>query len=441
MLSRPAISKKKYPRVYKSVPSYKTSYKTFYTQFIKVCETIAMSENLAIPEGSIAQRRLEVCIAEAKNNTRREIIRDFKGLLDENKSIRLRRDGFQKYVKNVSRILDLAIKIQGFKIDETQSEVKCPVVVVGESSDLEIAASSFNVTFGTDQERSKMMTTKKIKEDILSKMQMVSPMDISKDPCQAVIVGLKDIECLVMIPLQDTKLRARDIEQERPRNPDTGLLPNETKALRRCVGILIGLEEWIHSFDSNTIYGFRTNVVIGHSQKISQSQVYVPKLLWRGMFQSHETLMTDDLFDRVFQPRSKKRKSPTSSETKTETQKEDEGTTSKHPSTGGKHPSMLQIGKHPTTSQKVITQETVVSADDVQERLEAKLNERHQTMEPETLEYLLRFVCEFRDVVHDSDYVSELHESMMSDDPETTLKETIQSIFEDPEFKEFASTF
>jgi hypothetical protein len=202
-------------------------------------------------------------------------------------------------------IVDLARRYAGFRVE--QDQVMCPVVVVKESDDLSFEMAELNITFGNTNTCPLLMTQTRMKMDILSKMQGRPVDNVCKNQCEGVLVGLKGIECLVLISLKATDMRLDEIQNAVQRDAFTGHYASESIALCRCLEVLTRLAPYVHTFGDGVLYGFRTPVVNGRSQRVNKSQVRVSKLLWRGLFEGHPVLMESSLVNRVFQPRNRRR--------------------------------------------------------------------------------------------------------------------------------------
>lgn len=198
-------------------------------------------------------------------------------------------------------IVELARQHAGFRMKG--DHVICPVVVIKESDDLSFEMAELDITFGDATRHPRMMTQTPMKMDILSKMQGRPVDNVCKDACNGVFVRLKGIECLVLISMRATDMRLDEIKNAVPRDDFTGEFASDCIALCRCLDVLARLAPYIHTFDNDVVYGFRTPVVNGNSQRVTKSQVKVSKLLWRGLFDGHPVLMAPSLVNRVFQLR------------------------------------------------------------------------------------------------------------------------------------------
>jgi hypothetical protein len=380
------------------------------------CSAAATS---AGPVATSAVVKVKVCFAEARNNTKKDSIHDFQDLLDD-ESKRFSYEKKDQYVRTAADIIQMATCQAGFRLEHDQ--VFCPVVVVQESDDISFDMATLNVTFGDINNRPKMMTTKAMKMDILSKMQGTDVDGVCKDQCEGVLVGLKGIECLVLISLRDTAMRLEEIQNGAQRSERTGRYRSETRALHRCLGVLAGLAPYVHSFGDDVVYGFKTSVVNGNSQRVTKSQVQVSKLLWRGIFEGHRSLMTPSLLDRVFQTRSKKRKA------------EDDNQVEEHPVTAGKsHAFKSYAGKQ---ALKVVQDEddtTTMDADDIVDTLTTTLDHRRQSIGDKTVDYLSYFVTKYRETVEDDVFIQDLGDMCANKQPETELQDQMNEFLEAPE--------
>ena len=375
----------------------------------------------------------------ARQSPPRDINVDFEDLVDTKKSLTFDRQDFEQIgsIPDVTGLIDLAKEKQGFKIET--NEVVCPLIVVRESNAFSYEMTELTVTFGTSKHRPKLMAKDSIKRRVLAKMQGVSEYDICKDACKGLLVGLKGIECLVLLPLQDTELRQQDIEQGKERHSETGLLPNESKAIERCCQILIGLGDHINTFDDTSIHAFQTPIVSGNQQKITQSQVYVPKLLWKGLFKNHPKMMEDKLVNRVFVRVLTRKRSEGSGDGEVEGSTDGTGDGAggsqsgkspsyrhealKRRSTAGKYPKMDAIG--------------LLTSEDVQTGLLTALGKKKIHTDPFVYRFLEMFVTEFREVVDEHDYVAEMGEFLSSTEPVPELIEYTNGLGENPDFKKF----
>jgi hypothetical protein len=312
--------------------------------------------------------------------------------------------------------------------------VHCPVVVVRESDDISFEMSTLDVTFGTATARPLMMTSIDIKNDLLSKMQDRQIKNICKDECHGVLVGFKDVECLVLISLTDTAMRLQEIESRSERHSDT-------VALQRCLGLLVGLGPYIHSCEDGIIYGFKTKVVGGQSQRVTKNQVRVSQPLWRGLFRGHRVLMAPALLDRVFQNRGRRRSRQEFETTGTETSTGTE--------TGivmGKSPSITSLATKMCAGKacKVVQDtEDAISpdAEDVKETLTTTLEQRRHCIGDDLCEYLVRFVTRYRDTVDEDVFIQDLGDLCILNAPEQVLHDRIKEYIEAPQcdalFNEF----
>jgi hypothetical protein len=201
-------------------------------------------------------------------------------------------------------LVELARRHAGFRIE--RDHVVCPVVVVRESDELSCEMATLDITFGNEKTKTssgpKMMTQPGMKVDILSKMQGRPIESICRDKCDGVLVGLKDIECLVLISMKATDMHLDEIQNGVQRDALTGQYASDTIALFRCLDVMARLAPYIHTFGNDIVYGFRTPVVIGSSQRVTKSHVRVSKLVWRGIFDGHPVLMAPSFLKRVFEP-------------------------------------------------------------------------------------------------------------------------------------------
>lgn len=376
------------------------------------------------PGATSATTKVKVCFAEARNNTKKDSIHDFQDLLDD-ESPRFVYEKKNQYVRDAADIIQMASCNSGFRLEHDQ--VICPVVVVQEGDEISFEMAEMNVTFGDVKNRPKMLTSKAIKMDILAKMQGISEDGVCKDECHGIVVGLKDIECLVLISLTDTTMRLEEIQNGAQRSERTGRYRSETRALHRCLSLLAGLAPYIHSFGDDIAYGFKTSVVNGFSQRVTKSQVHVSKLLWRGMFEGHRSLMAPSLLDRVFQTRSKKRKA------------EDEIQVEAQSVAAGKSPAMISqafksyAGKQ---AHKVVQAEedvTTLDADDILETLTTTLDHRRQSIGDKTVDCLSYFVTKYRETVDEDVFIQDLGDMCVLKHPETALHRQMQECLEAPE--------
>lgn len=389
------------------------------------------------------QRNQAVCIAQPKNNTTRNCFCDFDSLVDTGKSLGLNCTYEQNTLPDIEPLMEMARNIAGFKIG--QGKVFCPVIVVSESNGFKFEESKLDITFGNQTNRSKMMTSVNIKRDILKKLQDVPNVnEINKDEYKGVMVGLKDIETLILIPLQNTRMRKLELEeaarQQEEESNDNVHKKSDRVMRKRAMRLLIALKDVIHSFDENVIYGFKTNVVIGHSQKITQSQVSVSKLLWRGLFESHKTLMDGVLLAQVFQVR---RRPATAG------QKRPRATT------GGKSPAYLEeqfpafleeqvkTARASSSSGKALkqiqTDQTLCAYDDaktMQRVLLSNFESRNGDIGQATIQYVTRFVEKYLDCVGDETFITNMMEAAQHASPEDPLIEGIPAMLEDPKCSE-----
>jgi hypothetical protein len=197
-------------------------------------------------------------------------------------------------------LVEMARQIAGFRIEHDR--VICPMVVIRESDELSCEMATLDITFGNATTHPKMMTQSNMKLDILSKMQGRPVDDVCRDQCHGVLVGLKGIECLVLISLKATDMRLDEIQNGEQPDGLTGQYASDTIALFRCLDVLARLAPYVHTFGDGIVYGFKTPVVSGSSQRVNKSQVRVSKLLWRGLFDGHPILMAPSFVERVFQP-------------------------------------------------------------------------------------------------------------------------------------------
>lgn len=372
-------------------------------------------------------QRDQIVFVNARSSPPREWKNLFEDLIDE-KSVSFDRREFERdgTIPNMSDLIELAKAKQGFKIDDDR--VTCPVIVVAESNVFSYEAAEMVICFGTDDHRPILMPKEEFKKPILAKMQGVSEHEVSKEACKALIVGLIGIECLVLLPLQDTALRQQDIQQDKERDPVTNRLPNETEAIKRCCRYLIGLERHIHIFDDTGIYGFQTPIVSGNQQKLTKNQVYVPHLLWKGMFKSHPSMMEDALLKKVFIPVSKKRKEQEAPKTQKPAGKSPSyrHEALKRRSTGGKYP-QLDGTAH-------------LESKDVRHGLLVELKKAKSQIDPYVYSYLKRFVKKFHEHINEHEYVAELGGFLKSDNPTSELVEYTNELREDPEYQEFVQS-
>lgn len=318
-------------------------------------------------------------------------------------------------ISNYAKLLELNFEFE-------DDRVRCPVVVVRESDEIWFDQATLDVTFGTAKSRPMMMTSTDIKCDILSKMQDKPINSICKDACNGVLVGLKNAECLVLISLTDTAKRLEEIEHGSERHSDT-------VALRRCLGLLAGLGPYLHSGEDGVIYGWKTPIVSGNSQRVTKSQVRVSEPMWRGLFQGHRDLMAPSLLQRVFQSRSRRRP------------RQEEATV---PS--GKTPryiASLATKSHGSNALKVVRNEEPIptEAEEVMEKLTAKLEQRRSCMGDTLCDTLVSFVAKYRKTVNNDVFIQDLGELCILNAPEEVLKRSIGEFIEAPECEALSKEF
>lgn len=397
----------------------KTSLKEIYEPGTTSLKSTAMtSQNVAQPE----TKEQVVCFAIARNNTKKDAIHeDFEMLVDQESSVYRKCKYTDSNVPQVTDLLELAKQIQGFQIQE--GKVFCPVVVVSEHGDYEIAASKMDITFGSHINRAKMMTSVNIKRDILKKLQGVESVDdINKDEYKGLMVGLKGIETLVLMPLQHTEMRQKELEQaarEQGQENDRDVHHASDRYMRkRATKLLIALRDHIHTFDQETAYGFKTNVVIGHSQKITQSQVSVSKLLWRGLFEGHKDLMKNSILEMVFQVRHRKRDRPT------EAGKTPEWVKRYYPSTAGKQ----AVKTVPKTAS--VPTDAMTNPETMQRILIENIESRTGEIGDATARYLTTFLKTYLTCVSGDDFIQHMTEAAQQASPEDVLLTSIPGILE-----------
>lgn len=255
-------------------------------------ERLSLSE--AAPPGDHRATTYRVCIAQPRRSIRVDAMTGPVEAMMDSGVIQWKLDD-----PHATGLVEMARQIAGFRIEHDR--VICPVVVVRESDELSYDMATLDITFGDVNDRPKMMTQSNMKLDILSKMQ--GRPDVCRDQCHGVLVGLKGIECLVLISLKATDMRLHEIQNGEQPDGLTGHYASETIALFRCLDVLARLAPYVHTFGDGIVYGFKTPVVNGNSQRVTKSHVRVSKLLWRGIFDGHPILMAPSLVERVFQPR------------------------------------------------------------------------------------------------------------------------------------------
>lgn len=382
---------------------------------------VAASEGAASDGAASAVRKVKVCLAVARNNTKKDSIRDFHDLLDD-ESLRFAYEKKPQYDRAAEDIIQMATSHAGFRLERDQ--VICPVVVVHESDDISFEMAEMNVTFGNVNSRPKMITSKTMKMDILAKMQGIEGEGVCKDEVHGVFVGLKGIECLVLMSLRATAMHLEEIQNGAQRSERTGRYISETRALHRCLSLMTALAPYIHSFDDDNdiAYGFKSSVVNGNSQRVTKSQVHVSKLLWRGLFEGHPSLMAPSLLDRVFQTRSKKRKA-------------DE---IQHPDTGGKTPQVLaqvhpSYGGKQALKEVQVEEDITLDAEDILETLTTTLDNRRQSIGDQTVDQLCYFVTKYRETVCDDVFIQDLGDLCALKHPETELQQQMKEYLENPD--------
>jgi hypothetical protein len=343
----------------------------------------------------------------------------------------------QRYVQAGVDMFNLAM-MSNARFHFENDRVYCPVLVVRESDEMLFEMARMDVTFGTARARPLMMTSIDIKYDVLSKMQGRPIGSICKDECHGVLVGFKDVECLVLMSLTDTAMRLQEIESGSERHSDA-------VALQRCLGLLVGLGPYIHPSDDGIIYGFKTKVVGGQSQRVTKNQVRVSQPLWRGLFQGHRVLMAPELLDRVFQNRGRTRsrqefEAPTpATDTGTDTGTETDIVL-------GKSPSITSLATKTCAGRalKVVQNEEdpiPQDADQIMETLTTTLEQRRQCIGNDTCEYLKNFVTRYRETVEEDVFIQDLGELSLLNAPEQVLKDRIKEFVEAPQCIDLLNEF
>ena len=257
------------------------------------------------------QRRVaRFCFAKPRRSVNHVEMNDIKALTNDKESIKRAVNYFPSRIPDVIDLIDLARRIQGFQTLE--GRLLAPSVILRESLgfNLEYASELVDISFGNERTGPKMITSKHRKSRILGIMQKREIHKIDKGEYKALLVGLKDIETLVVIPLQNTDKRI-DERSEASEATENIHERSDRNARFQAYRTLIALQPYIHTFsidgEPEVIHAFMSNIVIGNEGRLTKNQVAVSKLMWKGLFNTHPTLMSEEILSQVFQVRSRKR--------------------------------------------------------------------------------------------------------------------------------------
>lgn len=373
-------------------------------------------------------KRQLICIAKAKHRTGKGSIRNFQELMDEKATKPKPCTYHDDVIPDITSLLELAkAKEKFYKVND--GKIKCSLIVVSESDELEFSETEIDVTFGSARSRPKMMTSVGIKTNVLTRLQRVEEDKISKNEYKGVMVGLKGLESLVLIPLQNTRMREEELEQayrQQGQEAEENIHRRSDLHMRKkMLRLLIALKDHIHQFEEGVIHAFETKIVIGGMQKLTQSQVGISKLFWRILFDGHDYMMSDKIIAQAFQtrPRNPRRREISDTAGKTPEYQQDQQAKFKR----------VKYGKAAKHVADTITLEEYDDAPTMQRVLLESLESNSGDMGDATKKYLTMFVEKYLEIVGNDAFIANLTPSVQHPMPEDALLESIPALLEDPQ--------
>ena len=361
--------------------------------------------------------------AKAQTSTKFETIYDFMSLLDHKESPKKRIAFTGLDSDTIESFLRTARSIGGIKMGK---RISCPVICMHESDEFTYSTGTVEVTMGTDLQRPKFLPTKSQKMDILSKLQIESDFFYDGE-YPALVVGLREVECLVIIPMICSESMEND--------------PDHSKRIgrRRAIRKLLAIRDHIHQFEEGVVYGFPVNLVNGNDGKITKSQSFVTKLLWRGLFDGYPKLNTEEIYRIVFKNRGSSKRKRDSDQPQTPPPH--------HPTTGGKQLLYEDLrapfagkgkGLFSTIRGKTLMddgsmEECLEEPTEIATYLTARFTEIAPTIGVPIAQLLISFLNKARDYLSDEEYCFEFHQFTVMDAEQAAqeLDQRIDEIIEE----------